>query len=198
MDVRWLAALAATTLLSGCESSYNKPTANAPAASAAPAGDPAMSQTAAPSADPVSVAPAAEPTAAPNPSPEPSVQETTPAAPPVETPAVQPPDSSPAPVERDVASAQAVAKNREQAKGILAGMVRSRVSVEQKLIFQEIKRAMEFYKATNGNYPRSHEEFMREIIEPNKSVLRLPELQPGERYVYDPQDAELYIEREAK
>jgi hypothetical protein len=120
------------------------------------------------------------------------------AAPPVETPSVQPPNPSPAPVDRDVASSQAVAKTRQQAKGILAGMVRARVSVEQKLIFQEIKRAMEFFRATNGRYPNSHEEFMREIIEPNKSVLRLPELQPNERYIYDPQDAELYIEREQK
>ena len=57
----------------------------------------------------------------------------------------------------------------------------------------QIPDAMRLYKATNGSAPKTHEEFMQQIIQANN--IRLPELPPGDRYVYDPAREELMVER---
>jgi hypothetical protein len=49
------------------------------------------------------------------------------------------------------------------------------------------------FKATNGNSPKSHEDFMAQIIDANQ--IHLPELAAGQRYVYDPEKEELMVER---
>jgi len=57
----------------------------------------------------------------------------------------------------------------------------------------QVPQAMQLFKATNGRAPQSHEEFWREIIEAN--AIRLPQLPPGHRYVYDPAREELMVEQ---
>ena len=56
-----------------------------------------------------------------------------------------------------------------------------------------VKHALQLYKATNGKVPQSHDEFMREIIE--KQQIELPELPAGHRYVFDPEQEQLMVER---
>jgi len=64
--------------------------------------------------------------------------------------------------------------------------LRSLVKTKEKIAFEiQIPQALELYKATNGEYPKTHEEFMKEIIEANG--IELPELPEGHRYVYDPE-----------
>ena len=69
--------------------------------------------------------------------------------------------------------------------------IRQRFRLEEKIILDQIQHGMNNYKALNGRYPRTHEEFMKEIIE--AAGISLPELPPDEKYVYDPKDAELKI-----
>lgn len=55
----------------------------------------------------------------------------------------------------------------------------------------QIPHTMELYKGANGQYPESHEVFMREIIQANQ--IALPSLPPGDTYVYDPAAATLLV-----
>jgi len=72
------------------------------------------------------------------------------------------------------------------------GMVTTPVAVyfrgPQMMVFNiQIPHAMKLYRGVNGHFPKSHEEFMQKIIKENQ--IQLPELPPGERYVYDPEKA---------
>lgn len=64
----------------------------------------------------------------------------------------------------------------------------------ERVVFEiQIPHALQLYEATNGRKPKSHEEFMQEIIQFNQ--IPLPELPPGQRYVYDPEQGELMVEK---
>ena len=57
----------------------------------------------------------------------------------------------------------------------------------------QIPHAMNLYQASNdGKFPRTHEEFMKEIIQANN--IKLPELREGRRYIYNPEKAVLEVE----
>ncbi len=62
----------------------------------------------------------------------------------------------------------------------------------QKLEFAKVQQALDLYRASNGHFPKSHDEFMSVIIEPN--MIQLPELPDGERYQFDPKTGELMVE----
>ena len=47
--------------------------------------------------------------------------------------------------------------------------------------------------ASEGRNPESHEEFMEKIVKFNQ--IKLPELPPGHKYVYDPATEQLMVER---
>ena len=51
--------------------------------------------------------------------------------------------------------------------------------------------ALNLYKAANGRAPKSHEEFMSQVIKAN--MINLPTLRPGDEYFYDPQKEELFV-----
>lgn len=57
----------------------------------------------------------------------------------------------------------------------------------------QVPQALNLYKATNGHFPKTQEEFEREILKPNR--ITLPELPANHRYVYDPEKGELLVER---
>lgn len=65
--------------------------------------------------------------------------------------------------------------------------------VEQRLAFQQVEQALQFYKASNGSYPKDTDEFMELIVKPNG--LQLPELPQGHRYVFDAEEGKLMVER---
>jgi len=56
----------------------------------------------------------------------------------------------------------------------------------------QVPQAVKLYKATHGHFPKTQEEFDREILKPNG--VKLPELPPNHRYVYDPEKGELLVE----
>jgi hypothetical protein len=213
MNLRATSLAVGLAVLLGCESAYDKA---GPAASAPPAppvaAEPVASQPA--GADVSEPAPEATP-----PAPEPEqppgraagrAADLVGLAPPESSPPVEQPSapaeqpSAPAesplasaespPATREVASKDTVGKRVQAGEGYLGGVLRAPARIENRLTLLNMQKALDFYKATNGYYPRSHDDFMREIVQANQ--IQLPTLQPGERYVYDPQDAKLYVERQ--
>jgi hypothetical protein len=74
--------------------------------------------------------------------------------------------------------------------GYLSVVAGTRFWAEHQIILNHIRHAMELYRADKGegSYPKTQEEFMREIIEPNLPATRLPELPEGWEYYYDPEE----------
>ena len=62
-----------------------------------------------------------------------------------------------------------------------------------------IKPALIQYEILHSHYPKNHQEFMEKFIpEMCPQVLPLPELEPGDEYLYDPEDNLLKIWRPAE
>ena len=56
---------------------------------------------------------------------------------------------------------------------------------------------MRIYKALHDRHgPKTHEEFMKDIIQENQIVL--PAVRPGDRYLYDPAREELMVEKHSE
>ena len=122
-----------------------------------------------------------------------------PAARPVETaPAPQPaPPPTPAPAasgqqpgqpgQLEVVTAHSPQKGRSlQGGGYLSVVTGTRFFAEHQLILDNIRHAMDLYRAEHDAYPKTQEDFMRDIIGAN--MIQLPEPPPGYSYVYDPQE----------
>ncbi|MDZ7617097.1 MAG: hypothetical protein U1E05_08840 [Patescibacteria group bacterium] len=131
------------------------------------------------------------------PGPEPSGVVAPPPPPPPPPPPSAPPseDSAPATAEGESARPAEVGVGRKghgYGTGPIATPLATRWRAEERLIFDaQIPQAMNLFKATNGRAPKSHDEFIKEIIEFNQ--IRLPELPAGQRYQYDPQAEQLMV-----
>jgi hypothetical protein len=69
-------------------------------------------------------------------------------------------------------------------------------AAKEKISFEiEVPHALQLYKALSpdGRGPKTHEEFMTNVIEANR--IKLPLLPPEHRYVYNPETEELMVER---
>ena len=64
-------------------------------------------------------------------------------------------------------------------------------------MLMQLEQAIKLYKAQHGSLPRTHEEFMEKIVNNPQYGIRLPELPPGHRYVWDPKQEKLLVERPA-
>lgn len=124
-------------------------------------------------------------------------------------PAAQPsPTGQAAQIPVPPAAAPSVAPERRKAEvgvgaqgqgygtGAVATPIKALFNTKQRLVFEvEIPKAMQLYKAMNDNRaPKTHAQFMKDIIEDNH--INLPALPPGQRYVYDPEKEELMVEKE--
>lgn len=78
-------------------------------------------------------------------------------------------------------------------KGVLATPASMYLRIPDRAAFLAVEQAMNLYKGANGALPKTHEDFMREVIEANN--IRLPELPDDSRYVYVPAEEQLMIER---
>jgi hypothetical protein len=75
---------------------------------------------------------------------------------------------------------------------IYAAPAKAFFDVKERVVFEiQIPQMMNFYKATNGNFPKSHEAFMQEI---QNNKIQLPPLPEGRVYRYRPEEGELYVE----
>jgi len=79
-------------------------------------------------------------------------------------------------------------KGRDYEPGLVTTPVSIYFRGPQMMAFRiQIPDAMNKFKGINGHYPKSHEEFMQKIIKEN--MIKLPDLLPGQRYVYDAKKA---------
>jgi hypothetical protein len=180
------AALLLSGALLGCDS---KPAAPAPAETPAAPAPTSESPTIAPTAPPGEETPAQPASETPTPT-----ETTEPAAPAPTDGAATPPAEE---IERVKAETGVGAKGRDYGGGVITEPVRQYFRAPQMVAFNvQIPHALQLWEATNGRSPASHEEFMQEIIAANQ--IKLPELPPGERYVYDPEKKELFVERPKK
>ena len=64
-------------------------------------------------------------------------------------------------------------------------MANARIIAMDRAIGWQIKSAMDVWVNTHdGKYPKTTEEFMKEIVEPN--MIELPELEPNQEYLLRP------------
>jgi hypothetical protein len=69
-------------------------------------------------------------------------------------------------------------------------------SVKQKLAYSTVEYAVKLYKAEHGRFPKSWDEFKKEILDAN--MFKLPELPEGDKYVYDAEKGQLMVEHPPK
>ncbi len=87
--------------------------------------------------------------------------------------------------------------DNEKGMPMLVVPARTLFRTRERLVFEvQIPQALSLYEATNGRGPKSHEQFMKEVIKPNH--IQLPELPAGQRYVYDAQTKQLMVEKPAR
>jgi hypothetical protein len=112
-------------------------------------------------------------------------------------PPAAPPDATATPeMERVKAEKGVGVKGRslDQHEGLLVTPAKAYFAVRERAVFEiQIPGALKLYKATNDKGPKSHEDFMAQIIDANQ--INLPELPVGQRYIYDPEKEELMVER---
>lgn len=62
----------------------------------------------------------------------------------------------------------------------------------ERIYLQQIQHNMDLFKAEHdGKGPKTHEEFMQKIIK--EGDIKLPELPPGHKYLYDPDKEDLMV-----
>jgi hypothetical protein len=84
-------------------------------------------------------------------------------------------------------------KGSDLGQGLVSTPVKAYFLTKERLVFEaQIPHAMNLYAASNGRKPKSHEEFMEQIIKFNN--IQLPQLPAHSRYVYDPETGELMVE----
>lgn len=135
----------------------------------------------------------AAPPPPPPPPPPPSVQASSAAA----STAPAPPPAAPADdVVRQKAEKGVGKKGRGYGGGIITTPIAAYFSAQERIRFGQVEHALNLYNAQNGHYPKTHEDFMKDIVQFNQ--IPLPELPQGHRYVYDPQSHQLMVERPAE
>jgi hypothetical protein len=67
-------------------------------------------------------------------------------------------------------------------------------AAKERIAFEiEVPHALQLYEASSGEAPKTHDEFMENVIKANQ--IKLPVLPPGHKYVYDPATKQLMVER---
>lgn len=78
----------------------------------------------------------------------------------------------------------------------ITGPLEAYEPLKQQISELAITQAVQLFHATEGRYPKDHEEFMTRVIRQNG--IRLPELSPGKRYEYDVQNHCLMVVLETR
>jgi len=84
-------------------------------------------------------------------------------------------------------------KLSRQEGGYLGTVLGSGMYAQHQAVFLQVEQAINIHYGLHGDFPKSHEEFMKDVIEFNN--IQLPELSEGDEYIYDPEDHTLKIYR---
>lgn len=87
-------------------------------------------------------------------------------------------------------------RNEEGVGKMIAAPAVALFNAREKVVFEiQIPHALNLFKALEGRVPKTHEEFMQKIVQANG--IQLPELKPGTRYRFRPDQGdagELWVE----
>ena len=117
---------------------------------------------------------------------------------PMPTPSKPPAPAVQAPAESVKAQVGVGAKGRslDNETGIgkmISGPVSALFAVKERVAFDiQIPQALGLFRATEGRFPKSHEEFMEKIIKANQ--IKLPELPAGMVYRFNTELGELWVD----
>ena len=90
------------------------------------------------------------------------------------------------------ASVVRVLRNETGVGAMIATPAVTLFAVEQRAVFDiQIPKSMQLWKPPTVRKPKSHEEFMSQIIKANS--IQLPELPAGKIYRYHPERCQLYV-----
>lgn len=103
-------------------------------------------------------------------------------------------EATPPPVEEEEKTVAAIddKKRKGEATSLAGPIINARRSAEVFTESQPIIQAIQFFHAENGRYPKSHEEFMKKVVEYNK--MRLPKVDEGYELIYHPEYHKVYIQ----
>ena len=80
---------------------------------------------------------------------------------------------------------------------LMAGPVKAYFNTREKIIWDiALPKSAQLFNALNGRDPKTHEEYMKEVVE--SAQIKLPELPAGMVYRYRPEINELWVEAEKK
>ena len=83
------------------------------------------------------------------------------------------------------------------ARMLMAGPVKAYFNTREKIIFDiALPKSAQLFNALNDRNPKTHEEYMREVVD--SAQIKLPELPAGMVYRYRPEVNELWVEAEKK
>jgi hypothetical protein len=115
-------------------------------------------------------------------------------APATPDPASQPVATQPQ-VERQKAEVGVGRKGQGYGGGIITEPLHQYFAGKDRITFEiQIPEGMKLFQAEHNRYPKDMAEFQRAILEP--AGIRLPDLYPGDKYVYDAATHELMVERQ--
>jgi hypothetical protein len=80
-------------------------------------------------------------------------------------------------------------RRSRDAGGYLGAVGGAKFHIEYQTIINNIDYALKLYEAEHGNYPKSHEEFVKTILVPNGEAAKLPEIEADHEYIYVPEQA---------
>jgi hypothetical protein len=86
------------------------------------------------------------------------------------------------------------AQGRYKESGLVITPIKAYFRTQQRTELEmKVPHAMNLYVAEHGHFPKTPEDFQRDIIQFNQ--VRLPRLPPGHRYVYDAKRGQLLVEQ---
>jgi len=85
-------------------------------------------------------------------------------------------------------------RSLDEYEGPLVTPAKAFFAAKERIAFEiEVPHALQLYEASSGEAPKTHDEFMENVIKANQ--IKLPVLPPGHKYVYDPATKQLMVER---
>lgn len=85
-------------------------------------------------------------------------------------------------------------KGRGYEPGVITTPVAVYFTARERIMFEiQIPALLQDFEFQNNRSPKSNEEFMEKVIKKNN--IQLPSLPPNSRYVYDPKEKQLMVEK---
>jgi hypothetical protein len=83
---------------------------------------------------------------------------------------------------------------RSRETGGLGASVAAAFYAKHQMIILAVQHSLELYFAMHGEYPRSHDEFMKNVVAVALNGTELPALPEGQEYIYVPGEGELGLQ----